>query len=79
VAYDTPSQYHSQYQQSQQYGHHQQADADRIKEVQEAQRIQQELLDTDKKAREIAERQRREQERAAADQANRLGWSSQRG
>lgn len=67
MAYDVPPQ----------YGHHQQADAERIKQAQEAQRIAQELLDADKQAREIAERQRRELEQAAADRANRLGWSSQ--
>jgi hypothetical protein len=59
------------------YGHQQQADAERIKQAQEAQRIAQEVLEADKQAREIAERQAREREQAAADQANRIGWSGQ--
>jgi len=55
----------------------QQADAEATRRAQEYQRQQQEAADAAREAAEIAERQRREAERAAADQANRMRWSSQ--
>jgi hypothetical protein len=58
--------------------YHQQADAEAIQRAQEYQRQQQEAAEAARKAQEIAEQQRREAERAAADQANRVRWSSQR-
>ena len=53
-----------------QYAHQIQADAERIKQAQEAARAQQE-------AAEAAEQQRRAREQAAADAANRMHWNSQ--
>lgn len=53
-----------------QYGHQIQADAERIKQAQEAARAQRE-------AAEEAERKQRALQQAAADQANRTGWSRQ--
>jgi len=58
--------------------HHAQADAEATRRAQEYQRQQQEAAEAARKAQEIAEAQRREAERAAADQANRVRWSSQR-
>lgn len=60
------------------YSHQQQADAERVRQAQEYQRQQAEAAEQARKAAEIAERQRRAQEQAAADQANRIGWSGQR-
>lgn len=60
-----------------QYGHHIQADAERVRQAQEYQRAQQEAAEQARKAAEIAEQQRLARERAAADQANRIGWSGQ--
>jgi hypothetical protein len=60
-----------------QYGHQIQADADRVRQAQEFQKAQQEAAEAAKKAAEIAEQQRLAHEKAAADQANRIGWSGQ--
>ena len=59
-------------------GYQEQADAEAIQRAQEYQRQQQEAANAAREAAEIAERQRREADRAAADQANRMWWSSQR-